>query len=523
MNPASPLSAADQTVAPLVRYIDLSQDFENGAALSNFVAVHEDGTCVVVKEEAHNPEVRKLLKEVEARHGLRIQRRYGSVEEVAELRRKGLAGRRGETDSEMQTRILDLIEDAQKANASDIHIEVGSEITTVQFRVDGRLIKKATWPTEIGRKFLGAAYAMAELANQTFSESRFLAARLAPRPDRDQWAFPQGLEAVRMQFNPVAFGYSYAVFRLLGTTNITADAIESLGYEPEQLPTLTAFAMKNKGLGIISGPTGSGKSTTMCALIIRTREIDQMMNNPRALFTVEDPPERRLPGAQQLIVPNTANDEDRSRAYADAIRAAMRSDPDIIMIGEIRDRTTANLAVSASMTGHQVWSTLHCSSAHAIPMRLHDLGVERSVIFESDELFVAAAQVLVPLLCQSCRVHGTAAIKSGRLDALEAERLTRAFGQDFYIAGPGCAHCGNSGVKGRTVIAEVIRTDNAYMNILLRDGMAAAREFCRARGEPSMADVGARKVARGIVSALDVARVVDLNELGNAEFKVAAE
>jgi type II secretory ATPase GspE/PulE/Tfp pilus assembly ATPase PilB-like protein len=255
----------------------------------------------------------------------------------------------------------------------------------------------------------------------------------------------------------------------------------------------------------------------MCALIDQSRHQDRIDGNVRALFTIEDPPERRLIGAQQLVIPNTDSDEKRKMAYADAIRAAMRSDPDGIMVGEVRDDTTADLTLRCSVTGHQVWATIHTSSAHAIPMRLLDLGVERSLIFGSDELFVAAAQVLVPKLCPVCKVHGPDAVKAGHLAHDDADRFGLLFEGSYYVAGSrsssNCLHCNGHGVKGRTVVAEVIRTDRAYLEMLDRSGMAAARQFCRTRGEPSMADVARRKVQRGEISAVDAARTIDLDEL----------
>lgn len=475
-------------------YIDLSlSEWGVDPNMNSYIAAHRDGLCLIAKEKGRDNEIRHILTQIENRLGIALTRKYSTLEEVSEARRLGKAGDRSGATDGMQGRILDLIDAAHKARASDIHIEIATSVTIVRFRVDGRLVPYATWAASFGRNFLGAAYAMADLANSTYSPTKYLAARLAPREGRDQWAFPEGVEAVRMQFNPIAFGVSYAVFRLLGVTR-NAQSIEQLGYEPEQLPLLTSFALKSKGLGIISGPTGSGKSTTMCALIDRTRQIDIASGNQRALFTVEDPPERRLIGAQQLVVNNTDTDEERARAFADAIRAAMRSDPDQIVIGEIRDRITADLALSASMTGHQVWSTLHCTSAHSIPLRLIDLGVEHAKIFGSGELYVAAAQVLVPLLCPHCKTSFTRAIADGKIDGIEAAIIEQSFGTGHYFPGEGCEKCGGSGVRGRTVVAEVIRTDADYLDVLSKQGVTAAREFSICRGQPSMAIIGRRKV-----------------------------
>ena len=512
-----PAAVNDHKLAPpSARYIDIAdaaEGYENGPLLATYVAAFQDGRCMIVRDKARDPDVRKLLSELETKIGKRLTRDYCSMGEVAELRNIGLAGRRGQSDAGMQKTILDVVESAYELSASDIHIQVGNEIATVQFRIDGRIVQQEAWAADHGARFLAAAYAMADVANQTYSAALFLGARLAPRRGKDTWSFPAGLEAVRMQFNPVAFGSSCAVFRLLTVTK-EAQSAENLGYEPEQLKTLLAFTHKEKGMAIFSGPTGSGKSTSMCAFLEHGREVDLSTGNERSRFTIEDPPERRLPGAQQLAVQNTKTEEERARAFAEAIRAAMRSDPQIIMIGEIRDDITANLAVGASITGHQVWTTLHCSSAHAIPMRLLDFGVDRTLIFGSDELAVTAAQTLVPLLCKHCRLTPEAALAAGRIDESDLQQFTAAYGADFYIACVrGCRHCDGRGVKGRTVLAEVIRTDPSYLEVLNTEGIVSARNFCRKRGEPSISDVGGRKVARGEVCALDTARIVDLHEL----------
>jgi type II secretory ATPase GspE/PulE/Tfp pilus assembly ATPase PilB-like protein len=349
---------------------------------------------------------------------------------------------------------------------------------------------------------------MADIANKSYSAARFLAARLAPREPRDKWAFPAGLEAVRMQFNPKTFGITYAVLRLLGSVKSTS-TIEDLGFEPEQLQALQAFARRNKGLAIIAGPTGSGKSTTMATLLIRQREIDAASRRARTCFTIEDPPERRLPGAQQLVVPNTDTDEARASAFADAIRAALRSDPDVVMIGEIRDLITANLAVTASMTGHQVWSTLHCSSAHAIPLRLVDLGVDRTIVLGSDELQVAVGQILVPKLCNHCSRP-----LANEPPSQEIRALSAMLGHGARVPSPqGCDQCRHSGFKGRTVLAEVIRTDAAYLEVLAAKGIPAARKFCTERGEPSIDDIAKRKASRGEISAYTIPEVMEVSTL----------
>jgi general secretion pathway protein E len=487
-------------------YIDIGEQIWSPAdSQTSFVAVFSDGRAMVARDHAQDHAVRALLRDAEQNLGLPLRREYVGLEQIAQARRDGVAGRRGAGEAHMQRNILDLIEQAHELGASDIHVDVCEQVTTVLLRVDGTLFKHTTWTADHGLRFLGACYAMADIANKSYSPARFLAARLAPRDGRDKWAFPHGLEAVRMQFNPKTFGVTYAVLRLLGSVRATS-LIEELGFEPEQLHALKAFARRNRGLAIVAGPTGSGKSTTMATLLIRQREIDEATGRGRTCFTIEDPPERRLPGAQQLVVPNTDTDDGRAAAFADAIRAALRSDPDVVMIGEIRDLITANLAVSASMTGHQVWSTLHCSSAHAIPLRLADLGVDRTIVLGSDELQVAVGQVLVPKLCTGC-----SRLLAKEPPSPEVFALAAMLGPEARVPHPrGCDACRRTGFKGRTVLAEVIRTDADYLDVLAEHGIVAARAFCAARGEPSMDEIAKRKARRGDISAYAIPELMEV-------------
>lgn len=512
MNEQRPIVMRHQNIMPSSNFVDLQNDKRfTDKAVASFMAVYADGRCLIAKDQANNANMRRAVGQLEAILGVSLRREFVSFEEVVEARRVGMAGRQGNSDADMPRKVLDLINRAFRSNVSDIHIDVGAEVTTVDFRRDGYLFNVETWNSEFGIRFLGAAYTMADVANDTFSEAKYLAGRLAPRVGKDDWAFPDGLEALRMQFNPVAFGRSYAVFRLL-TSAATIGSIESLGYEPEQLETLREFSRTEKGLGIIAGATGSGKSTTMCALLSVAIEADRHALRRRSLFTIEDPPERRLEGAKQLVVPNTDAASERSQLYLDAIGAAMRSDPDRLMIGEVRDKATANLALSASITGHQVWTTLHCGSVHSIALRLVELGANRGAIFGSDELKMLTAQVLVPLLCSDCKVTAAAAKLAGIIDAEQLARIEPHFGHEVFVAGGGCDKC-NGGIKGRTVLAEVVRPDAEYLDALAEGGISAARNLCNERGEPSILDIGFRKVSRGLISPLDVLSRVDASRL----------
>lgn len=493
-------------------YIDIADgDWPSGKTCAELVALFDDGRALIAENQALNPKVRELLAFAEKRLSRKIKREYVDHDAIVEARKLGIAGRRSTDDSKMESAIQDLIGEAQSLRASDIHISVGENITHVQMRIDGVLTKPTTWTADYGQRFLAASYSMADIANKAYSPSLFLAARLAPKAGRDTWAFKDGLEAVRCQYNPVAFGITSAFFRLLGTIDTTV-TLESLGYEPEQIAVFDEFADRQNGLCIVSGITGSGKSTALGTLITRQVRQEQEDGRRRSYFAVEDPPERRLNGVHQLVVPNTETEEQRKTAFAETLKAALRSDPDVILIGEIRDRITAQLTIRAAITGHQVWTTLHCISAHEIPARLVDEGVDSALIFRSDILQVAVAQVLVPTLCASCKVRLVDAPADVGLSHQQRTHLAH-LGDEVCIEGKGCARCRHTGIKGRTVAAEVIRTDPAYLRFLEQHGAVDAKEFARNRGEPSIADIVVRKVMRGQISARVISKFMSLSEL----------
>lgn len=517
-----PIIAPAEFTGPVLdgRYIDLgSPEWGVDGSIATFVAVYENGRCLVAKDKARDPDLRAVLQRIEQKLGLSLRRVLASLDEIAEARRIGLAGRRGQSDAGMRSEILDLIEQAGEEGASDIHIDVGDDVTHIWFRIGANLHRRVTWTKEKGRRFLGAAYAMADIANGTYSPKKFLAASLRPR-ENDDWAFPDGIEAVRMQFNPPAFGTAHAVWRVLYFTG-TAQSLDTLGFEPNQLKQLHGFARKDSGLAIIAGATNTGKSTTVVALIGKTKELDEAAGIVRSLFTIEDPPERRIPGAIQLAVHNTDDDSDRSTAFADGIRAALRSDPDQLFVGEVRDGITADLTITAAMTGHQVWTTLHCTTAHMIPMRLMDMGVERFKIFGSEELYIAVAQKLLPLLCPHCSIPADTAVETGKVTGSDVELFARMFGGSYRVTGAGCAKCKQMGTKGRTVLAEVVRTDAAYLAVLEQQGVAAARKFSIGRGELSIAMVGQIKARAGLISPLELMRKIEEDELAERELAVS--
>jgi general secretion pathway protein E/type IV pilus assembly protein PilB len=268
-------------------------------------------------------------------------------------------------------------------------------------------------------------------------------------------------------------------------------ALEALGIESEQLAELKLMLARPEGLLLITGPTGSGKTTTLYSLL-RHRNSEQIN-----IMTLEDPVEYALPLVRQTSMPQTAR-----LSFADGVRSLMRQDPDVVLIGEIRDRDTAEMALRAAMTGHQVLSTLHANSAlRAIP-RLLDLGVHSEVL--AGNLIGVIAQRLVRRLCGACRVPSVP-------DEAEACLLG---GSDLQIfRALGCEECGYTGYRGRVALIEIIRWNRDLDECLSARVSLGELLSCAAQhGFTDLAEAALRKVRDGTTTIEEAARVVDLTE-----------
>jgi general secretion pathway protein E len=265
--------------------------------------------------------------------------------------------------------------------------------------------------------------------------------------------------------------------------------LEALGLGTRDLDGFTQMLRRPNGILLVTGPTGSGKTTTLYAAL------GALNDRQRNIMTVEDPIEYAVEGVGQTQV-NARTD----LTFARGLRAILRQDPDIIMVGEIRDRDTAQVAVQASMTGHFVLSTLHTNSAVGSVTRLIDMGVERFLL--APMLTGLIAQRLVRTLCAQCREPST-------VTALERDLLGGAIETGAPLCKPvGCSACHGSGYRGRTAIYEVVAI-NAEMESLIHDGASEAALLQAARrAGPSLLDDGAAKVCQGLTSVEEVARVV---------------
>ncbi len=367
--------------------------------------------------------------------------------------------------------------EAIKEKASDIHIEPLEKRLSVRFRVDGVLRDVLEPKRALATMLVSRIKVMARLD---------IAERRVPQDGRVSLRVG-GMEIdVRVSTIPSQYG-ERVVLRLLDRSS-TRLGLSALGMSDADLRRLVTLLARPDGLLLVTGPTGSGKTTTLYAAL------DYLNDKTRNIMTVEDPVEYTLDGIGQTQVNPKAD-----LTFAKGLRAILRQDPDVIMVGEIRDRETAQIAVESSMTGHFVLSTLHTNTAASSIVRLVDMGVEHFLL--APMLRGVVAQRLVRRLCPSCRKESHATEQDQRLVA------GLSLGSKVYRP-VGCDDCRRQGFKGRTAIYEIIVVDERIAE-LIQTGASEAEIVKQARASsPSLVDDGLRLIEQGVTSVEEVARVV---------------
>ncbi|MGA1269895.1 MAG: GspE/PulE family protein, partial [Gemmobacter sp.] len=353
--------------------------------------------------------------------------------------------------------------------ASDIHIRVLPTHAEVKIRVNGRMRPLGSIAPEIGQAMIRAAFAVASGQGATGTDSTFQQGALGGRSG----LLPPMVEMIRLQYSPTSDQRGALVMRLkyIGTNgDIDVDA---LGYAPEQVADLRNMRLKTNGMYIFAGKVSSGKTTTL------QRCLNAMYVEKRGEITIyaaEDPKELELDGAIQAQI---SAGLDAVEAFRTAMKAALRSDPNVIVLGEIRAPELAEMALEAAKTGHALWSTVHAGSALGILNRLINLGVDREDLKDPRTVGGLIYQRLVGVMCPDCRVDFPRAVADGLLEGELAVRFARLSGQrlaDLHVRGPGCARC-QSGLVGRTVVAETIRPDAALLEIYMDRSRLEAEKY----------------------------------------------
>jgi type IV pilus assembly protein PilB len=385
-------------------------------------------------------------------------------------------------DSPVVRLVNQIIVNGLAQRASDIHFDPQENDFRVRYRIDGILHTDRSLPKHMQNVIIARIKIM---ANLNITESRL------PQDGRIKTTLDFKPVDIRVSTLPTVFGEK-VVMRLLDLSS-AMNRIEKIGFSTDNMETFLNMLKKPNGIILITGPTGSGKSSTLYAAL------NQLNSEDVNIITVEDPVEYQLDGINQIQVK-----EEIGLTFANGLRSILRQDPDIVMIGEIRDTETAEVATRASLTGHLVLSTLHTNSAIEALSRLRDMGIEPFLI--SSSIVGIVAQRLVRRVCRDC----------GReVPANEREKeifASRGLAIETLFRGEGCGSCNNTGYRGRIAIHEVLTINEEIRQLILRKSSTAdIRNLARQGGIKFLVDDGLLKVKEGLTTTEEVLRVTVLD------------
>jgi general secretion pathway protein E len=374
-----------------------------------------------------------------------------------------------------------LLFQAAKDRASDIHIEPYERDLAVRFRIDGVLYDILSPPKRFQPVIISRVKIMAGLniAEKRLPQDGRIRIRLAGK-DID----------IRVSIVPTAFG-ERVVMRLLDKAT-TVLKLEELGLAGLKLDLVHKLIKQSHGILLVTGPTGSGKTTTLYAGLSVINTID------KNIITIEDPIEYQLHGIGQIQV-----NPKIELTFASGLRSILRQDPDVIMVGEIRDLETAEIAIQAALTGHLVFSTLHTNDSFGAMTRLLDMGIEPFLV--SSSVIAVMAQRLVRRVCPSCREPYQPTREEMEELGISPQRM---LGKTAYKPGEGCTQCKRTGYRGRTGIHELLVVDDEIRSLVMKSADAATiRRAATAKGMNTLREDGADKVVEGITTIEEILRV----------------
>ncbi len=379
-----------------------------------------------------------------------------------------------------------LIEKAHKSRVSDIHIDPTPESVRVRFRIDGVLQESFEFPKNIHSEIISRIKVLSKLRTDEHQ---------ATQDGRFRYEFIETKEFVdlRVSIVPTYHGEN-CVMRLL-SDKAEQFSLDSLGFSLEDQKKIIGAMKKPSGMILSTGPTGSGKTTTLYTLV-------KMLNSPQvSIVTIEDPIEYAVNDIEQIQV-NTKS----GLTFANGLRSILRQDPNIIMVGEIRDSETANIAINTALTGHLLLSTLHTNDAATTLPRLLDMGIEEYLV--ASTVSIAIGQRLVRKICDNCKekMETTQGLKDSLSDTPFGGLIKDG---DQFWKGAGCGKCGESGYSGRISINEVLVADEIIKEAILRKASAnEIKNIAISRGMTTMLEDGYKKVTIGLTTLEEILRVV---------------
>lgn len=503
------LVKADVCESPFVDLSNYEPCFQNASLVPRSVAdryclfplFHVDGVLTLAMDDPLNLEasdqVRQLAKcEVDAVLGDREQLR-ALIARVYSLSHSqvSVADDGNEIDSDEKdaaqpvvAAVNQILADAIEQRASDVHLNPDEHDLHLRYRIDGVLHQKQGPSLSMHHSLVQRLKVMAQL---DLTQTR--------RPQDGKFRFRHnGVQAdVRMSTLPTICGEN-VVLRLLTNTQAIHDFLE-LGIPAPMSSDLDAILAQPYGMLLVTGPTGSGKTTTLYTALSK-------LNNPsRNIMTIEDPVEIRLPYIRQIQVHHEIG-----LTFANALRSILRQDPDVVLLGEIRDDETARIALQAALTGHMVLSTVHTNDAVGVVSRLHDFGIPPFVI--NSAVLGVVAQRLVRRVCQHCTMPDEVS------DLLRARFGLAADNLQGFSRGRGCGRCGQTGYRGRVGIYELLKFDSYVQQLVEQEGSTAAiRDAAIAHGMRLMWQDGFDKARLGHTTLDEIAKAASVSDLTKPE------
>jgi len=422
------------------------------------------------------PTVTKLIEELEPQEEIELENL------PIDLSPEALATEAGEAPIVKLANYL--IYEAVRLSASDIHIEPYEKKVVVRYRIDGILRVFHEFPAKL-KDTLTARYKI--MSNMDIAERR------KPQDGRIRIRISGKRIDLRVSTVPTVYGEK-TVMRIQEAEKYLSVKLEDLGFEPDDLEKFRKAIWTPWGMILVTGPTGSGKTTTLYASLMERNTPD--VN----ILTAEDPVEVAIPGLNQVQVK-----ENIGLTFASVLRAFLRQDPDIILIGEIRDTETAEIGIRAALTGHLVFSTLHTNDAPSSITRLVDMGIEPFLVGSSVILIVA--QRLIRKLCPACKIEDNTP-----KEALVRMGILKNPDEDITIythKEGGCEVCNGTGYKGRIAVHEILEIDEEIRKLIIKGGTSEdIKDLAKSKGMRTLYEAGILKVRKGITSLQEVARVL---------------
>lgn len=410
-----------------------------------------------------------------------IEMLLANAEELRESSRETL------TVSTQQQRLRMLVKEALGLEATDIHIEVRSDIARIRFRKHGELFLHAQWLPRLAREIASVAF------NKETDHSLTHFNPLVPQSASMPLQIENRIVRLRLSSLPAQGGFD-VVMRLFTTAEDKIMALENLGYEAMQIEIINKAVHMPAGAIILAGPTGSGKTTTLASCM-------HLVSDKRKVYTIEDPVEKFIYSATQVPV----NTEHYDRSFASMARTVLRMDPDVVVLGEMRDEDTAQVMIRAAMTGHLVFSTLHSNTAMGIIPRMMDLGVSSSVLASPNLLVCLMCQRLAPILCEACKIP--LAYSKDQTLITRWQHLVPDISQ-IHIRGEKCEGCLNLGISTRRVVSEIIWLDETDRDFIHEQNLIGWKNHLSQKKVPTYKDQMLKLVAAGVCDPTDAERIV---------------